>query len=77
MQFIASGILEQSALFISIFYGLNIVWYRESGLFSKLLISPAILFTIAFRKISCCRYQGIDSSASNTDYNYCNEHPTG
>lgn len=59
MQFIAPGILGQSVLFISIFYGLNLVWDRESGILSKLLVSPATSFTIAFGKALAAGVRGL------------------
>ena len=40
MQFITPGVLSQSVLFISIFYGITLVWERDLGLLSKLLSTP-------------------------------------
>lgn len=40
-DFITPGVLIQSTTFISIFYGLTIVWERESGILKKLLVTPA------------------------------------
>jgi ABC-2 type transport system permease protein len=59
LQFIAPGILGQSVLFISIFFGLNIVWDRESGLLAKLLVSPAPTFTIALGKAMAAGVRGL------------------
>ncbi len=39
--FITPGILIQSTTFVSIFYGLTIVWERDSGILKKLLVTPA------------------------------------
>ncbi len=50
MEFIAPGILGQSVLFISIFYGLSLVWDRDSGNLSKLLVSPISRFSIVLGK---------------------------
>jgi ABC-2 type transport system permease protein len=41
IAFITPGILIQSVTFTSIFYGLTIVWERESGILKKLLVTPA------------------------------------
>lgn len=41
IEFMAPGILAQSALFISIFYGLAIIWERDLGIIHKFLASPA------------------------------------
>ena len=59
LHFIAPGILGQSVLFISIFYGLNLVWDRESGILSKLLVSPATSFTIALGKSLAAGIRGL------------------
>jgi ABC-2 type transport system permease protein len=40
-DYITPGVLIQSTTFVSIFYGLTIVWERESGILKKLLVSPA------------------------------------
>lgn len=39
-DFMAPGILAQSVLFISIFYGIAVIWERDLGLVHKLLVSP-------------------------------------
>lgn len=41
LSFMAPGILAQSVLFISIFYGISILWERDLGILQKLLVSPA------------------------------------
>ncbi|MBI4491775.1 MAG: ABC transporter permease [Chloroflexi bacterium] len=40
IDFMAPGILAQSVLFISIFYGISIIWERDLGIVQKLLVSP-------------------------------------
>ena len=40
IAFMAPGILAQSVLFISIFYGLSIIWERDLGIIHKFLASP-------------------------------------
>ncbi|MGB9635789.1 MAG: ABC transporter permease [Thermoplasmata archaeon] len=50
LEFVAPGILGQSVLFISIFFGLMLVWDRESGNLSKLLVAPVSRYTIVFGK---------------------------
>ncbi|MGZ3637036.1 MAG: ABC transporter permease [Ktedonobacterales bacterium] len=40
MQFLAPGILAQSILFLSIFYGIQIIWDRDMGIVHKFLASP-------------------------------------
>ncbi|HMG35547.1 MAG TPA: ABC transporter permease [Blastocatellia bacterium] len=40
LDFLAPGILAQSVLFVSIFYGVAIIWERDLGITSKFLVSP-------------------------------------
>ena len=40
LDFLAPGVLAQSALFISIFYGIQIIWERDAGILAKLLVTP-------------------------------------
>ena len=40
LDYLAPGIIAQSALFISIFYGIQIIWERDAGVLTKLLVTP-------------------------------------
>lgn len=40
LDFMAPGILAQSVLFISIFYGISVIWERDLGILHKFLVSP-------------------------------------
>ncbi len=40
IDFITPGVLAQSVLFMSIFYGISIVWERDLGIVQKFLASP-------------------------------------
>jgi len=40
LDFLAPGILAQSALFVSIFYGIQIIWERAAGVLAKLMVTP-------------------------------------
>src|SRR6202022_1256994 len=40
LAFLAPGIIRQSALFISIFYGIQIIWDRDAGILAKLMVAP-------------------------------------
>ena len=40
LDFMAPGILAQSVLFISIFYGIAVIWERDLGIVHKFLASP-------------------------------------
>ena len=41
LAFLSPGIIAQSALFISIFYGIQIIWDRDAGILAKLVVTPA------------------------------------
>lgn len=41
LDYIAPGILAQSTLFISIFFGIALIWERDIGILHKILVSPA------------------------------------
>ena len=40
LDYIAPGILAQSILFISIFFGIALIWERDMGVLHKILVSP-------------------------------------
>ena len=40
LAYLAPGILVQSALFIAIFYGIQIIWERDAGVLTKLMVTP-------------------------------------
>ena len=41
LDFLAPGILAQSALFVSIFYGISAIWERDLGVLHRYMVSPA------------------------------------
>ena len=40
LDYLTPGILAQSALFIAIFYGIQIIWERDAGGLTKLMVTP-------------------------------------
>jgi ABC-2 type transport system permease protein len=40
LAYLAPGILAQSTLFIAIFYGIQIIWERDAGVLTKLMVTP-------------------------------------
>ena len=40
LDFLAPGIIAQSGLFVAIFYGIQIIWERDAGMLTKLLVTP-------------------------------------
>jgi ABC-2 type transport system permease protein len=59
ITFIAPGVLAQSVLFISIFYGITIVWERDVGLLTKLLSTPSPRSSIVVGKALAAGVRGI------------------
>ena len=52
-DYITPGVLIQSTTFVSIFFGLSMVWERESGILKKLLVTPASRYaTVIGRSMS-------------------------
>jgi ABC-2 type transport system permease protein len=41
LDFLAAGILAQSALFVAIFYGISAIWERDLGVLQRYLVSPS------------------------------------
>lgn len=40
LAYLAPGVIAQSALFVAIFYGIQIIWERDAGILAKLLVTP-------------------------------------
>jgi ABC-2 type transport system permease protein len=40
LDYLAPGVMAQSALFIAIFYGIQLIWERDFGILTKLLATP-------------------------------------
>ncbi|WP_374087122.1 ABC transporter permease [Methylomicrobium lacus] len=63
LAFITPGILAQSVLFSSIFYGIAIIWERDLGVVQKLLVSPARRSALLFGKAIAAGFRGIVQAA--------------
>lgn len=46
LDYITPGVLLQSTIFVSVFYGLTIVWERDTGILKKLLVAPSSRYAI-------------------------------
>jgi ABC-2 type transport system permease protein len=46
LDYIAPGVLAQSVLFVAIFYGIALIWERDSGILYKILVTPAPRVTL-------------------------------
>jgi ABC-2 type transport system permease protein len=40
LDYLAPGILAQSTLYVAIFYGIQIIWERDAGVLTKLMVTP-------------------------------------
>jgi ABC-2 type transport system permease protein len=40
LDYLSPGIIAQSGLFVAIFYGIQIIWERDAGVLTKLLVTP-------------------------------------
>lgn len=40
LDYLAPGIMAQSVMFLAIFYGIQVIWERDAGVLSKLLVTP-------------------------------------
>jgi ABC-2 type transport system permease protein len=59
LQYITPGVLAQSVLFVSIFYGITVVWERDVGLLTKLMSTPAPRTAIIIGKALASGVRGI------------------
>ena len=50
LEFLAPGIIAQSGLFVAIFYGIQIIWERDAGVLTKLLVTPPPRSALIFGK---------------------------
>jgi ABC-2 type transport system permease protein len=46
LDYLAPGVLAQSILFISIFYGISLIWERDMGVLHKILVTPTPRFIL-------------------------------
>jgi ABC-2 type transport system permease protein len=40
LDYMAPGIIAQSVMFVSIFYGIQVIWERDAGMLTKLMATP-------------------------------------
>jgi ABC-2 type transport system permease protein len=40
LDYLVPGIIAQSSMFVAIFYGIQIIWERDAGVLTKLLVTP-------------------------------------
>jgi ABC-2 type transport system permease protein len=59
IDFITPGILAQSVLFMSIFYGLSAIWERDLGILQKYLVSPTPRSALVLGKALAAGVRGL------------------
>jgi len=62
MQFIVPGILTQSVVFVSIFYGLYIIMDRDTGILQKLLVTPTPRLALVWGKMISAGIRGLSQA---------------
>lgn len=63
LDFMAPGILAQSVLFTSIFFGLSAIWERDLGILQKFLVSPAPRTALVLGKALSAGVRGVAQAA--------------
>ena len=62
LQFITPGILTQSVTFVAIFYGLDIIFDRDTGILQKLLVTPTPRLALVWGKMISAGVRGLSQS---------------
>ena len=63
IDFMAPGILAQSVLFISIFYGIATIWERDLGIIHKFLVTPTSRSALVLGKAISAGERGLAQAA--------------
>ena len=62
LDFLAAGILAQSALFVAIFYGISAIWERDLGVMQRYLVSPAPRAALVLGKALSAGVRGLSQA---------------
>jgi ABC-2 type transport system permease protein len=63
ISFLTPGVIAQSMLFTSIFYGIAITWDKDSGILAKLMATPTSRGSIVLGKALSAGFRGVVQSA--------------
>lgn len=63
LDFLAPGILAQSVLFVSIFYGISAIWERDLGVLHRYMVSPAPRSALVVGKALSSSIRGLSQAA--------------
>lgn len=61
LDFILPGVLTQSVLFIAILYGVQIIWDRDAGVLSKLMVTPTPRVALVAGKAFAAGLRGVSN----------------
>jgi ABC-2 type transport system permease protein len=59
LEYLTPGILAQSALFIAIFLGIQIIWDRDAGILTKVMVTPTPRAAIVLAKAFSAGVRGL------------------
>ena len=59
LAFLTPGVLAQSVLFASIFFGISVIWEKDLGIVQKLLVSPAYRTALVLGKAVSAGFRGL------------------
>src|SRR3974390_3624754 len=62
LDYLAAGILAQSALFVAIFYGISEIWERDLGVLQRYLVSPAPRSALVLGKALSAGVRGLSQA---------------
>jgi ABC-2 type transport system permease protein len=64
LDYLTPGILAQSALFVAIFYGIQIIWERDAGVLAKLMATPTPRSALVTGKAFAAGLRGLVQAAT-------------
>lgn len=59
LAYLTPGILAQSALFVAIFFGIQIIWDRDAGILTKVMVTPTPRAAIVAAKAVAAGIRGL------------------
>ncbi|GAA0932494.1 ABC transporter permease [Pseudonocardia zijingensis] len=59
LDYLTPGILAQSALFVAIFFGIHIIWERDAGILTKVMVTPTPRAAIVTAKAFAAGLRGL------------------
>jgi ABC-2 type transport system permease protein len=62
LDFLAPGILAQSVLFVTIFYGISAIWERDLGVLHRYMVSPAPRSALVLGKALSSSIRGLSQA---------------